>query len=95
VRVPAPRQLKWTSLGGSLSSKPGAVAVSSNTYSVYVRGSDGAVWGPGWHSLGGSLTTGTGGSSNGSTPFAYALGSNSQVWQHSDLASGRWSQVTP
>jgi hypothetical protein len=178
----------WTSLGGSLSSKPGAVEVSGDTYSAYVRGSDGAVWGrdhtsagwggwfrtggallsgtgpsaayhagryvlvtgtnrqlyiqhvgvtgftaagggtnsspalvdttnalvgyvrgtdsalwyhqflsttPGWHSLGGSLTTGTGGSSNGATPFGYALGGDSQVWQHTDLGSGHWSQVTP
>lgn len=46
-------------------------------------------------SLGGVLTTGTGGSSNGPTPFAYALGGNSQVWQHTDLGSGSWSQVTP
>jgi hypothetical protein len=179
---------KWTSLGGTLSSKPGAVEVSGETYSVYVRGSDGAVWGrdhtsagwggwyrtggallsgtgpsaayhagkyvlvtgtnrqlyiqhvgvsgfspagggtnsgpalvdttnalvgyvrgtdnelwyhqflsttPGWHSLGGVLTTGTGGSSNGPTPFAYVLGGNSQVWQHIGLTSGNWSQVTP
>ena len=178
----------WTSLGGVLSSKPGAVAVSGDTYSVYVRGSDGAAWGrdhssagwgawyrtggallsgtgpsadydagryvlvvgtnrqlyiqhvgvtgftaaggvtdsspalvdttsglvgfvrgtnnalryhqflqstPGWHSVGGVLTTAIGGSAFGATPYAYALGTDSQVWQHTDLASGSWSNVTP
>ena len=178
----------WTSLGGTLTSKPGALDVNTTTYSVYVRGSNGAVWGrnhtsagwggwfstggavlsgtgpsaayrgasfvlvagtnkelyiqqvgatgfsaaggltpsspalvnttgslvgyvrgtnnalwyhqflstaPGWHSLGGSLTTGTGGSSFGATPNGYVLGTDSQVWQHTDLATGTWSKVTP
>jgi len=178
----------WTSLGGTLTSKPGALDVNSTTYSVYVRGANGAVWGrnhtssgwggwfstggallsgtgpsaayragryvlvtginkalyiqevgvtgftaaggltssgpalvnttnalvgyvrgtnnalwyheflsttPGWHSLGGSLTTGTGASASGATPYAYVLGTDSQVWQRTDLTSGSWSKVTP
>ena len=183
----------WTSLGGVLTSQPAAVEVTDDTYSVYVRGSDAAVWGrnhtsagwggwyrtgggllpgtgpsaayqagtyvlvvgtdrhlyiqhvgvtgftaaggatgsspalvdtgsalvgfargtnnalwyhqflqstPGWHSLGGVLTTGIGAFAYNPTPdtftlAAYALGSDSQVWQHTDLTSGTWSRVTP
>lgn len=178
----------WTSLGGTISSKPGAVDVSGETYSVFARGSNGAVWGrnhtsagwgawyttggallggtgpsaaylsgtyvlvvgtnkqlyiqkvgvtgftaaggattaapalvaitgsvvglvrgtnnalwyhqflsttPGWHSLGGAIKTGTGGSSSGATPYAYGVGGNNQIWQHAGLAGGTWSQVTP
>ena len=60
----------WTSLGGTITSKPGAVAQGTGAadYSVYARGTDGAVWyrthtvsGWGaWHSLGGKLYSGTG-----------------------------------
>lgn len=183
----------WTSLGGVLTSQPGAIEVTGDTYSVYVRGSDGAVWGrnhtsagwggwyriggavlsgtgpsaayhagtyvvvvgadrhlyiqhvgvtgftaaggatgsspalvdtgsalvgfargtnnalwyhqflqsaPGWHSLGGVLTTGIGAFAYNPAPdtytlAAYALGSDSQIWQHTGLASGNWSKVTP
>lgn len=58
----------WTSLGGIITSKPGAVEVSGNTYSVYARGANGAVWGRdhssagwgGWYTTGGALRGGTG-----------------------------------
>jgi hypothetical protein len=60
----------WRSLGGVLSSKPGAVYVgaASVTESVYVRGSDGTVWArtlnrttwDPWHFVGGRLLAGTG-----------------------------------
>lgn len=60
----------WISLGGIITSKPGAVfrGPSAQDYSAYARGNDGAVWardhstagwGP-WHSLGGNLLTGVG-----------------------------------
>lgn len=81
----------WASLGGNLTSKPGAVfqGPSLADYSVYVRGSDGAVWGRshttagwgGWHSLGGKLLTGTGPSAaylNGT--YVLAVGTDSQVY---------------
>jgi hypothetical protein len=60
----------WTSLGGVLTSKPGAVFVNSPSIveSVYARGTDGALWARdltitgwnNWHSLGGALLSGTG-----------------------------------
>ena len=59
----------WSPLGGTLTSAPGAVlGPNAADYSVYVRGTDGAVrardhsasgWGP-WHSLGGQVLAGTG-----------------------------------
>jgi hypothetical protein len=91
----------FTAAGGGTNSSP-ALVNTTNALVGYVRGTDNALWyhqflstTPGWHSLAGNLTTGTGGSSNGATPFGYALGANSQVWQHTDLGSGSWSQVTP
>ena len=58
----------WTSLGGSLTSRPGAVASSDEDYSVYARGTNGAVWAldhtaagwGNWHSIGGNVLAGTG-----------------------------------
>jgi hypothetical protein len=60
----------WLPLGGRITSGPGAVFRGPNVadYSVYARGTDGAVWGRdhttagwgGWHSLGGNLLAGTG-----------------------------------
>lgn len=60
----------WTSLGGMLTSKPGAVFVGATgvAEAVYVRGSDGTMWarnnngttwGP-WHFVAGRLLAGTG-----------------------------------
>jgi hypothetical protein len=58
----------WTSLGGYLTSKPGAASSSSTDYRVYARGGDGALWAlshtssgwSGWYTLGGRLLAGTG-----------------------------------
>lgn len=60
----------WASLGGAITAGPGAVFRGPATadYSVYARGTDGAVWGRdhsssgwgAWHSLGGALLGGTG-----------------------------------
>ena len=186
----------WTSLGGYLTSKPGAAAISGTSYAVYVRGGDGAVWGrvhtssgwfpwtsaggavlagtgpsaavngsnpdyyilvagtnhelfiqragsmigfvaaggatnsspalvnnpgtgelvgfaqgtnragyfhqfvssaPGWHSMGGVLTSGMGGSATASRWYAYGLGTDNQVWEHTGIfgAIGSWTRVTP
>jgi hypothetical protein len=59
---------KWASLGGSVTSQPGALDVNSDSYSVYARGSDGANWGRdhtstgwgAWYRTGGALLSGTG-----------------------------------
>jgi hypothetical protein len=83
----------WTSLGGRLTSKPGAAEVSGTTYSVYVRGADGAVWarnhtgalwGP-WHSIGGHVLAGTGPSAaaRGGARYVLVVGTNHELFiQH-------------
>jgi hypothetical protein len=57
----------WRPLGGVITSKPGAVGKSRMIYSVYARGTDGAVWGRdynfgwgGWYKVGGQVLAGTG-----------------------------------
>jgi len=82
----------WTSLGGNLESKPGAVCrgPSDQDYSVFVRGTNAAVWeldhttaGWGaWHSIGGRLLEGTGPAaavSNGAT-FVLVVGTDKQLY---------------
>jgi hypothetical protein len=58
----------WHSLGGRLTSKPGAVSLGGGAYAVFVRGTDGAVWErvhsagewhP-WQRVGGQVLPGTG-----------------------------------
>ncbi|MBV9792696.1 MAG: hypothetical protein JO016_02045 [Actinobacteria bacterium] len=81
----------WVSLGGKVTSRPGAVFQGPNVadYSVYARGTNGAVWGRshttagwgGWHSLGGNLLIGTGPAAadlNGT--FVLAVGTNQQLY---------------
>ncbi|HLI37152.1 MAG TPA: hypothetical protein VKV80_07400 [Streptosporangiaceae bacterium] len=72
----------WGSLGGNLTSRPGAVLVGSDSdyLSVYVRGTDGAVWArdfgspdwDAWHRVGGQVLGGTG-------PAAAAIGGSTYV----------------
>jgi hypothetical protein len=60
----------WLPLGGTITSTPGAVVQGTNAadFSVYARGTNGAVWGRnhtasgwgGWYSAGGNLLPGTG-----------------------------------
>jgi hypothetical protein len=58
----------WTSLGGNITSKPGAAGSNASTYRVYARGVDGAVWArkhtssgwSDWYSVGGQVLAGTG-----------------------------------
>jgi hypothetical protein len=95
----------WASLGGALTSRPTAIiggAVAPGTLSVFVRGSDGAVWGralhetpvPGqmewtpWVSLGGKLLPGTAPASvgNSSGLFVAAVGTDRAVWVREQLA---------
>ena len=74
----------WQPLGGAITSKPGAAVGSttdSTAYSVFARGTDGAVWGRdhggsvwgAWHSLGGQVLAGTG-------PAAAYTASDNQTW---------------
>jgi hypothetical protein len=60
----------WLPPGGTITSTPGAVVQGTNAadFSVYARGTNGAVWGrnhtasgwSGWYSAGGNLLAGTG-----------------------------------
>lgn len=81
----------WVSLGGSITSKAGAVFQGPNVadYSVYARGGNGAVWyrshttagWSGWKSLGGNLLAGTGPAAadlNG--VFVLVTGTNKQLY---------------
>jgi hypothetical protein len=81
----------WASLGGGLTSAPGAVYRGSPTvYAVFVRGTDGAVWardhsstgwGP-WHSEGGKLYAGTAPSAAyfGGITWVLVAGTNQQMY---------------
>jgi hypothetical protein len=96
----------FTAAGGATGSSP-ALADNGSALVGFARGTNNALWyhqflqsTPGWHSLGGVITTGIGAFAYNPTPdtfilAAYALGSDGQVWQHTDLASGTWSRVTP
>jgi hypothetical protein len=81
----------WVSLGGSVTSKAGAVFQGPNVadYSVYARGGNGAVWGrthttagwSAWQSYGGNLLAGTGPAAadlNGT--YLLAVGTNKQLY---------------
>ena len=82
----------WTSLGGVLTSKPGAVqtGTAATDQSVYVRGSDGTMWardntptgwGP-WHFVGGRLLSGTGPSAafKGTSQYVLAVGTDQHLY---------------
>lgn len=88
----------WRSLGGILTSKPGASDIDANNYSVYVRGADGAAWaldhfstGFGtFHSIGGRLLSGTGPSAaarNGSQDVL-VVGTDQGLWLQQVGVSG-------
>jgi hypothetical protein len=81
----------WTSLGGILTSAPGAVwRGSASVYAVFVRGTNGAVWARdhsasgwgGWHSDGGNLLAGTAPSAAflGGITWIQAVGTNRQIY---------------
>src|SRR5208283_5043180 len=71
----------WRTLGGELTSKPGAASLGGGAYTVFVRGTDGAVWqraysGTVWNSwrrVGGHVLSGTG-------PTAAYLTGNSHIY---------------
>ena len=86
----------WTSLGGFLTSKPGAAAVSRSSYAVYVRGGDGTVWGrihgasgwgP-WFPDGGRVLSGTGptAAARGTATWVMVVGTNRELFiQHAGV----------
>jgi hypothetical protein len=83
----------WQSLGGTITSSPSAAVVgpAPEEYSVYARGSNGAVWtrehtlgGWGaWRSLGGNLLAGTGPAAayvTGDGPYTLVTGTNHELY---------------
>jgi hypothetical protein len=81
----------WTSLGGILTSAPGAVLRGSPAvYAVFARGTNGAVWARdhssagwgAWHSEGGNLLSGTAPSAAffGNITWIQAVGTNRQIY---------------
>jgi hypothetical protein len=98
----------FTAVGGTTGSTPALVATFTALV-AFARGTDNALWyheflstTPGWHSLGGDLRSGVGAFDYSPTPEPgfdtqgeYGLGTDGQIWQHTDLDSGSWSAVTP
>jgi hypothetical protein len=100
----------WASLGGNLTSQPGAVfRGSTDVYSVFARGADGTVWARdhsssgwgAWHSIGGQLLAGTGPSAAYlSGTFVLVVGTNKQLYiAHAGVtgftAAGGQTTVSP
>ncbi len=81
----------WASLGGNITAQPGAVfRGSAAVYSVFARGTNGAVWARdhssagwgSWHSEGGNLYGGTGPSAAyfGGITWVLVTGTNKQMY---------------
>jgi hypothetical protein len=98
----------WVSLGGRLSGELGAATPSAGAGIVYARGAGNALWynefagtttgvTPGWHSLGGRITSGVGGGSAGdgiNPTWAVALGTDGHIWANSGVwPAHAWSRV--
>lgn len=93
------------SAGGLTTASPALVnAPSSGSLVGFARGTNNAGWfhrflstTPGWHSMGGRLTSGMGGTSTGSAWYAYGLGTDNQVYEHAGTtnATGGWVKRTP
>jgi hypothetical protein len=90
----------WQTLGGTVTSKPGVAAWSSNRLDAFVRGADGHLWHrwwtgtgwSGWENLGGSLLAGTGPAVASWAPGrldVLVAGTNHQLW-HLWYDSGGW-----
>jgi hypothetical protein len=85
------RWANWASLGGNITSAPGAVwRGSASVYAVFARGTNGAVWARdhnaagwgAWHSDGGNLLGGTAPSAAffGSITWLLVAGTNKQLY---------------
>ncbi|HEY0718306.1 MAG TPA: hypothetical protein VGD68_11880 [Streptosporangiaceae bacterium] len=96
----------FTAAGGATGGSPALVDTASALV-AFARGTDNALWyhqflssPSGWRSLGGDLRSGIGAFDYSSSPGTdqlaeYGLGTDGQIWQHTDLDSGSWSAVTP
>lgn len=88
----------WLSMGGIITSKPGAANINSTYYSVYVRDQYGQVagrshgpsgWGA-WFTIGGQVLTGTGPAAVGRDTDTYVLvtGTNGQLYINKNGVGG-------
>lgn len=104
----------WRWLGGRFSGDLGAASPAPGVGIVFARGSDNAAWynqfagttagvTPGWHSLGGRLTSGVGawgGTVNPDVPretIVVVMGTDNRIWQRSGSwpALASWSTGSP
>ncbi len=102
----------WRRLGGRFTGDLGAASPAPGVGIVFARGRDNAVWynqfagttkgvTPGWHSLGGRLTSGVGawgGSVNPDVPrevIVLVMGTDNHIWQRTGSwpALGPWAKV--
>jgi hypothetical protein len=88
----------WQSLGGTLTSKPGAASWAANRLDAFARGTDNQMWHiswsgggwSGWEPLGGSLTSGPGAVSWSSGRIdVFVRGTDNQLW-HRWWDGTRW-----
>jgi len=102
IDLPGSPGLVWRSLGGRTTASPGIAAPGSDAVVAFARGTDNAAWynefwghttgvKPGWHSLGGRLTSGTSAiPTMVNVPqgpvYLFALGTDSQAW----MRTGTW-----
>lgn len=91
---------EWESLGGVLTSDPGAISTEPGRIDVFVRGTDDAMWhrafvaGSGWAawaSRGGLLRGAPDAAANGDKPWVAVRGVDDAVHRITTTASGAWS----
>lgn len=87
-------------VGGRTDASPALTTGGGPGLIGYVEGTDGQLWfsnvslaGNGWSPLGGRLTSGTGATSHAGVPYGYALGTDGNVWQHTNLGNTNWINV--
>jgi peptidoglycan/xylan/chitin deacetylase (PgdA/CDA1 family) len=94
----------WEDLGGVLTSSPAATSLGNGVVHVFVRGSDGALWGryttnggaywSNWYKIGGQLLNGTGPAAyefGGSRTGVFVTGTNNALYHIWTDFSGSWS----
>jgi hypothetical protein len=83
--------------GGQSTASPGLATITGAIVG-FARGTDGVAYyhrflstSPGWHSLGGSFTSGLAAASSGTDTYTFGLGTNSKVYQN----NGAWAVYPP
>lgn len=102
INLPGSRGFAWRSLGGRTTASPGIATPGEVTVVAFARGTGNAAWynefwppatgaKPGWHSLGGRLTSGTSAiptmvNMPQGPVYLFALGTDNQTW----MRTGTW-----